>query len=114
MHEEDQPQCTDTECKESLEHRVGDNVTCQDLVTARATKKNVKLSSVCAVQVIDNVIHKYEQGSQGAEVFQEYEKGLHALLGAFKASSPGQHFQIAEQDSSRLEKVCLTSVLCRR
>ena len=62
--------------------------------------------------MIDVVIHKYEQGSHGAEVFQEYEKGLQALLGAYKASSPGEHFQIAEQDSSQLEMVCGTPVLC--
>ena len=64
------------------------------------------------MQVIDVVIHKYEQGSHGAEVFQEYEKGLQALLRAYKASSPGEHFQIAEQDSSQLEMVCRTHVLC--
>lgn len=63
------------------------------------------------MQVIDVVIHKYEHGSHGAEVFQEYEKGLQALLGAYKASSPGEHFQIAEQDSSRLEQVCMTPAL---
>ncbi|KAL3133563.1 hypothetical protein ABBQ38_007411 [Trebouxia sp. C0009 RCD-2024] len=68
-------------------------------------KEDLRRRVKVADDVIDNVIHKYEQGSQGAEVFQEYEKGLHALLGAFKASSPGQHFQIAEQDSSRLEKM---------
>ena len=64
------------------------------------------------MQVIDVVIHKYEQGSHGAEVFQEYEKGLQALLGAYKASSPGEHFQIAEQDSSRLEQVYIAPALC--
>ena len=63
------------------------------------------------MQVIDIVIHKYEQGSHGAEVFQEYEKGLQALLGAYKASSPGEHFKIAEQDSSRLEQVYRTPAL---
>ena len=57
------------------------------------------------LQVIDVVIHKYEQGHHGAEVFKEYEKGLQALLGAYKALSPGEHFKMAEQDSSRLEKV---------
>ena len=75
-------------------------------------KQHVKQSSQCAMQVIDIVIHKYEQGSHGAEVFQEYEKGLHALLAAYTASSLGEHFQIAQQDSSRLEKVCWTLVLC--
>lgn len=57
------------------------------------------------LQVIDVVIHKYEQGHHGTEVFQEYERGLQGLLSAYKASSPGEHFKIAEQDSSRLEKV---------
>ena len=58
------------------------------------------------------MIHKYELGSHGAEVFQEYEKGLHSLLEAYRASSPGEHFKIAQQDSSRLEKVCRVAVLC--
>ncbi len=58
------------------------------------------------MQVIDGVINKYEQGLDGAAVFEEYEKGLQALLSAYTASSPGYHFQLAQQDSSKLMQVC--------
>jgi len=57
-------------------------------------------------QVIDGVIHKYEEGFDGAAVFEEYETGLQALLSAYTASSPGEHFQLPQQDSSKLMQVC--------
>ena len=62
------------------------------------------------VQVIDGVIHKYEEGFEGAAVFEAYDKGLQALLSAYTASSPGEHFQLAQQDSSKLMQVCQAEV----
>ena len=59
----------------------------------------------CAVQVIDKVILKYEEGHDGSEVFQEYENGLQALLSAYSSGSPADHFQLPEQDSSKLVQV---------
>ena len=52
------------------------------------------------------MIHKYEEGFDGAAVFEEYDKGLQALLSAYTASSPGEHFQLAQQDSSKLMQAC--------
>ena len=59
----------------------------------------------CGVQVIDKVIHKYEEGHDGSEVFQEYENGLQALLSAYSSGSPADHFQLPEQDPSKLVQV---------
>ena len=61
-------------------------------------------------QVMDGVINKYEEGADGAVVFEGYEKGLQALLSAYTASSPGEHFQLAQQDTTKLTQVCLSCV----
>ncbi|DBB15254.1 hypothetical protein WJX82_011728 [Trebouxia sp. C0006] len=65
-------------------------------------KEELRLIVKAADDVIDGVIHKYEEGFDGAAVFEEYDKGLQALLSAYTASSPGEHFQLAQQDSSKL------------
>jgi len=83
---------------------------CQRLFPADQVKikRFGSIHSACAShsQVIDGVIHKYEEGFDGAAVFEEYEKGLQALLSAYTASSPGEHFQLAQQDSSKLMQAC--------
>ena len=61
-------------------------------------------------QVMDGVINKYEEGADGAVVFEGYEKGLQALLSAYTASSPGEHFQLAQQDTTKLTQVCFSCV----
>lgn len=86
-------------------------VVCMPAAATADQVRNATCGSVQSVyashaQVIDGVIHKYEEGFDGAAVFEEYEKGLQALLSAYTASSPGEHFQLAQQDSSKLMQAC--------
>ena len=54
---------------------------------------------------MERVIKKYEEGYDGSEVFQEYETGLQALLSAYSAASPAEHFKLPEKDASKLVQV---------
>ena len=67
----------------------------------------IRLRGATRVQVIDGVIHKYEQGFDGEKVFEDYEKGLQALLAAYTASSLGQHFHLPQHDATDLHEVIL-------
>ncbi len=63
-------------------------------------------SAVCCMQVIDGVINKlWDKNYDGAKIYQDYEKGLQELLSVITASSPGEHFQLPQQDSSQLAQV---------
>ncbi len=58
------------------------------------------------MQVIDGVINKlWDKNYDGAKIYQDYEKGLQDLLSVITASSPGEHFQLPQQDSSQLAQV---------
>jgi len=63
-------------------------------------------SAVSCMQVIDGVINKlWDKNFDGAKIYQDYEKGLQELLSVITASSPGEHFQLPQQDSSQLAQV---------
>lgn len=64
------------------------------------------------MQVIDGVINKlWDKNFDGAKIYQDYEKGLQELLSVIAASSPGEHFQLPQQDSSQLAQVSFNFAL---
>ena len=73
---------------------------------SQGTAEVLNCSAVCCMQVIDGVINKlWDKDYDGAKIYQDYEKGLQELLSIITASSPGEHFQLPQQDSSQLAQV---------
>ncbi|DBA91905.1 hypothetical protein WJX79_009655 [Trebouxia sp. C0005] len=68
-----------------------------------AQKEELRRRVQIADDVIDGVINKlWDTNYDGAKIYQDYEKGLQELLSVITASSPGEHFQLPQQDSSQL------------
>ena len=79
---------------------------CNALHTCASRGISLQRSAVCCMQVIDSVINKlWDKDYDGAKIYQDYEKGLQELLSVITASSPGEHFQLPQQDRSQLAQV---------
>ncbi len=85
---------------------------CDALQGTRVQAEVLICSAVCCMQVIDGVINKlWDKNYDGAKIYQDYEKGLQELLSVITASSPGEHFQLPQQDSSQLAQVSFNFAL---
>ena len=71
----------------------------------RTAKVTVLIHVLLLLQVIEGVLLKYDQGHDGAVVFEDYEKALHGLLEAYRAPWNVEALQMPIQDTTALMQV---------
>lgn len=76
-----------------------------DPVIWRTAKVTVLIHVLLLLQVIEGVLLKYDQGHDGAVVFEDYEKALHGLLEAYRAPWNVEALQMPIQDTTALMQV---------